>query len=110
LRQIPPQAFYTKKIIKCPPDICRNFLVFAAAPAPEKSSGLDRKNTVIGKYREWQPHRTTCSLAQAWHTSRDSVARLEISYFRAENLVEAPPAPSCWDVSRHPDKLHRKNN
>jgi len=46
------------------------FFVFGLTHAPIWAEGLDRKNTVIGKYREWQPHRTTCSLAQAWHTSR----------------------------------------
>jgi len=48
-------------------------------------------------------------LAQAGRTSRDNVARLEISYFRAENVVEAPPAPSHWNVSRHPESYTAKN-
>jgi len=44
---------------------------------PRLEFSSDKEAKLIGKYHEWQPHRTTCSLAQAGHTSRDSVARLE---------------------------------
>jgi hypothetical protein len=44
LRQIPPQAFYTEKFIKCSPDICHNVLVFATAPAPKRAEEFAKPN------------------------------------------------------------------
>jgi len=70
---------------------------FGRTHTPQRSSGLDRKNTIVGKCWGRLPHRLTWVWRNRGIVSLESNCEIA-SYVARGKCVEAPPAPSPWTL------------